>query len=1177
VVPRLQLPSAAALFVLMGGCVGDGAPTLTQSGEHDAFGGFDARVDFDALGPNDVAIGYFEADHRAVTRGVDQRGALVAGTVTLSWLTHAAGSVQITADGEPLALDACTPTGDDACAIAGSVTLSPAETRTYTLRAVGTDGTCGAVPCPERTLTVDVIPPAHVELLLDRPSVTAGVDLPVAYTLTNVASFNIGRVVGEDAPALDPCVPMDDATAGARCVLEPSGDVPLTERGVAVFLDVDRDLRVGATATNGAGDGLGDVALGDVTADVTVPVEVRRFDVSPPRALPGASVKLSWVVAGAEAVAVSAAPARLLGLDSCVGVNVEGTGYCTVQVAADAPIAPIALTLTARQSDERTGSGQASLGVISGPMVDRFEANPAAAVPGQAVLLSWEVYGADAVRLYADGAPVAGIESCTAVGPGGAGSCTVQVAPHAQLGSLALTLEATHTVAGPPDLADLDLDIGPAPEVVEAWVDDDTVITGGAISLHWVTEHAASVVVTEVSGALSNADLLACSGVDELGEGSCEIAVPVALPPGELALSVVARGPTGARSEATLVEVTVNGPPVVTFSASPELLPGEGGEATLSWTAVGADRIFINDDTGSGVRLVDTAEATACDSGANCVPLADAITVDVAVSTVWTLRASNAYGTVSVTARVRLDGAPSIEALSIGGSNLLSGNIITHQAEEGTLAWSLLGIDDGDHVSLERSPLPGRRTSCAAVAPEAWTLADGFPVTDATIDSVTISDLTLIAECFRFSARDTDAPFGQRDTTVFEVRKDPNVVSFTSDTATVAPGQDVTLTWATAFAYEVTVDVTPTGAATAEDLGACSAANGSCSVTIQPGTPLGEVVFSVAAVGDGDVASQPQTTLVDVGVAPTIVGFQATPASAAGPVVPTLSWHTVAGDRLVITEGDLVLLDTSDPALVAAGAQSAGPTPSTRSWHLTVYNVFGQATATTATFIGPSIDTLSVDGSDALDGAVTIVTGPMTVAWTTTNADGEQSLDVGPAPAGGSCAGAAYTTVFTTGDGQSSASHALGTVTDNRCVRLRVSNTATPPQTSVATFLLRERPELAAVSRSPSTIDADDDDVTLTMKVRGATKLAVTATYLTSNGTVLGSRDVCDQGSLSSGQLSGGAGVDTVKCVHHITACNILCLNSGMPAVTARVRYRVVVSDQEGDSASATMSDVHVD
>ena len=173
----------------------------------------------------------------------------------------------------------------------------------------------------------------------------------------------------------------------------------------------------------------------------------------------------------------------------------------------------------------------------------------------------------------------------------------------------------------------------------------------------------------------------------------------------------------------------------------------------------------------------------------------------------------------------------------------------------------------------------------------------------------------------------------------------------------------------------------------------------------------------------------------------------------------------------------------------------------------------------------------------------------------------------------GNCAtaGLAWQTVYeATPAPTASASHALGTVVDNQCVRLVVKNTEEPPQTSTATFLLRELPEVMSFATSPNTIGGSGGTVIVDMGVRGATALTLTAQYRAADGEVLGTRNVCTQGSLNSGTLTGSAETDQVACAHTIQACNLLCLNNGMPAGTKSVRYVLSIGDAEGDAANAT-------
>ncbi|PKN54675.1 MAG: hypothetical protein CVU56_25285 [Deltaproteobacteria bacterium HGW-Deltaproteobacteria-14] len=1118
--------------------------------------------------PGGVAVAWFKSDFAVITRGDDRLGQPVAGTVTLSWRTQGAAAVVLEAAGVPVALDGCVATGAGPCAEAGRITVTPTEPRTFTLRAVGPGGRCGDAACPERSLEIGVKPPAIIGFTVAQPVSPAGADLRVPYTV-DAPTWAIGRLdEGPNGiPQLAPCVPADEATAASPCRIEADGGRPLDEAGVAVFPALDRSVVVAATASNGADDGLGDVHVRDLATPVTVPIEIRRLELTPPQVLPGGTVRVSWEVVGAQSVAVTADPPILTGLATCVGLGADGAGFCTVTVAEDGGLGPVDVTLVARQAEGLVGKATADLAVIAGPTIARFEATPASAAPGQQVTLAWSAYGADAVAL--DAAPAGaleGLDACAELSPDGVGGCTVTVAAGASVAPITATLTATHQTVGPGAEAALTVTLVPAPVVVEALVTDDTVEVGGEVVLSWAADNAVAIGVSEASGVIPAAALAGCGGLDASGLGGCTLTVPASAEPGELTLAVTATGATGAQSQPRAVTVAVGRRPQAALTAAPVVLPEAGGDATLTWSAPGATRAVIATDDGE--IIVDTAAGELCDGGAACAPAGDALTVATTRSTTWTLTASNAFGERLATALARLEGAPHIDALTLDGADALGGPKLALSGTEAIVAWTVGDVQISDALNLERAPLPTPNGSCDAVSAGAWESVAGFPRAGADAGQTTVAGLDATATCLRFTAQDQDATPGQRDLAVFEVYQPPTVTALSSADDTVAVGERITLIWTTSDAYGVTVSVSPVGTVTAQELAGCAAASGSCALQVQAGTPLGEVTFSLVAEGEANALSASATTAVTIGVAPSVASFQVNPASAAAAVDATLSWTTHDGGHLTITEGATELLATSEHGAVAAGSHTVAAVSATRTWRLTVSNPFGEATAQTTTFIGPSIDALSVAGKSALGGEVTVPTGPATVAWSTTSADGDHTLDAGPVPSGGSCATAAFATVFEDDAPQDSGSFGLGVVTNNRCVRLRVANSETPPQTNQATFLLREVPVITAATVSPASLGSGGGVVIVDMKLRGVSALSVTAAYLGSDGGVLGTRDVCDESSLNSGSVSNGAEERAAQCTHGVTPCSFLCLNQGMPAATKRIRYSLTVRDGEGDAAS---------
>ncbi|MFO0746959.1 MAG: hypothetical protein U1F43_15000 [Myxococcota bacterium] len=1128
------------------------------------------QPDGDGTAPGAVGIVSFGSDFGTITRGPDRLGQPIEGSATLAWETENAASIQILVDGVPVSLDGCVPVGGGTCAAAGKLTVKPTHETTFVLRALGPDGECDGA-CPEQSVKVSVAVPAIVDLQSHETIVAAGGEASATYhAMATTWSIGLTTVGPDDTRTFVPCVAASQAGADAPCILPDDGAGNVLAEGDVRIEAIERDSTIAVMATNGADDHLGDIALGDLLLAIRVPVDVRSFTVTPAEVLPGGSVVLAWEVSGAHTVEVTSPSGDVIGLSTCVGLGEDGKGFCTVTIDADAHLGAVVFTLTGEQDTGSTGEARVEIGVIGGPTIGAFDAMPAVVVPGQPMTLTWTAFGADAVSL-AGSLDLVGAEDCTAIDAAGAGTCQVSVAAGTAAGPLTLTLTASHHAVGPPATQELPLLVLDAPAVTAAGLEDDTVLPGARVGLSWKTDHAAFVTVTEDSGAIAPSELASCSAVGGIdGFGSCIFQLPLEVQPGDIHLSVVAVGPTGARSEPETLTLAIGLAPTATFTASPLTLPQGGGDVGLSWTAASAAHVVVVDDGIVPITIVDSDEGTMCDGGQPCTPAAGLITVAAVQSSTYTLRAWNDFGETVKTASVALEGAPVITLLTLGGVDVHDQSVVI-AGTSAELDWSVTELGASDEVRLERAPLPTPDGSCDAVTD--WTLVSGFPLDGAADGNAMVDGLTATAECFRFVAEDKDATPTQRDTSVFKVRKAPSITSLQADDITVQTGDVVTLTWATKAAYGVALTVAPVGAVTSQELAGCTAASGSCAVTIQPGTPLGDVTFVLVARGEEQAKSDASHVAVTVGIGAKLDAFTVTPPSATAAVDVDLAWKSVGGTSLVITTAAGQVFTSQDALAIAAGDHAIAHVTATTTWTLVVANEFGSATGQVTVFIGPSIDALTVNGASGLDGTESIVTGPATVAWTTTSADGSQKLETTKAPANGNCATAnlVWTKVYEAAPAPSaSASASLGVVTDNLCVRLTVANSQTPPQSSSATFLLRELPEVVELSTSPAHIAAAGGTVIIDMGIRGATGLTLTAQYRDASGAVVGTRAVCNQGSLNNGTLTGGAAVDSVSCAHTIAACNLLCLNNGMPAGTKSVRYLLSVGDVEGDAASST-------
>ncbi len=1102
------------------------------------------------LGPSgDVAIEGFSVDFVSITRGPDSRGRMIDGRATLTWTTANAASVEVLVDGVPISLDACVPEGERGCAAGGSLEVRPSAATTFTLRAVGSEGTCPGVACPEASVEVDVRAPVVVTLTASHEAAQPGSDVEVAFEAMNHETFAVGRV-DFTGPAIIRC-----GEIGSRC----EADEELVDGrlvGVARFAAVDRAFAVGVEATNGAADGLGDIAAGDLFVEVGVPVVVAAFVVEPAQALPGSDVVLRWEVAGAQSVSVSA-DEELAGLSTCVGLGEDGRGFCTVTVSGTEAIGPIGLVLLAEQEGGAAGEAQAVLGVIAGPTIGAFSASREVAVPGQGLVLEWTAFGADAVSVVAEPAVIDGLSGCVGIGADGRGSCEVTVANGADLGAVTLRLEASNASVGPAATATSMLQVLAAPTVLGFDVDDVTVEPGTRLVFDWEVAEAETVLFTEASGAIAGGELERCAPTVG-GVGGCQVVVPAGLPVGAtLDFSLRAVGPTGARSAPATLTVTVGRRPEVSLVVSPGLLPEGGGAVTLTWVAPTATQVEIMNDEGTVV----IGDGAGCVAGP-CDAEGDEAMLVVDRPTRFVLTAQNEFGIETATGAVGVEGAPVIDLFEVAGEDALAMAVLVEATA--TVSWSVSNLGATDEVRLERAPKADG--GCDGVPRGSWEAVDGFPrVGEATGQATVAFDGT---GCLRLVGQDLDTEPNQRAVAVVLVYRAPTVGAFVVDDATVKAGDRVVLSWTTAFAERVVVEVEPDGAVTSQELAGCAAATGACEVAIQGGVTPGEVRFELVAVGELGVESDAQEVVVAVGLGPSIGAFTAEPGSVAAATDVTLRWTSERADTLEIRGPDGVVFSTTAAAVMASGSQAVAGVATSTTWTLEVVNAFGVALAQATTFVGPSIDALTVNGGNALDGVEAVVSGPVTVSWATTSADGSHRLEAG-VPANGGCAAATgWAEVYVREAPTASGSHGLGVVTVNRCVRLTVANRATPPQTSVATFLVREMPEVVSLGTSPGTLNGSGT-VIVRMGVRGANALGLTAQYRNAAGEVLGTRNVCTQAGLNSGALTGGAGVDAVECAHAVVACNLLCLNNGMPSGTARIRYFLSVNDTEGDAATA--------
>jgi len=727
------------------------------------------------------------------------------------------------------------------------------------------------------------------------------------------------------------------------------------------------------------------------------------------------------------------------------------------------------------------------------------------------------------------------------------------------------TLAVVATTDAEDDLGDIavgDVEVSVAvmgaPLVATATIEDDTRRPGQDAVLSWTTENATSMQVS-ASPSSSVTGLGACTTVDGTGAGGCTISVVAGAPLGAITLTFVAVH-DGESSPAVTRTLTIGEPPVVAFSATPESLPAEGGAVALTWTAPSAVRVTIVDDAEPPVTHVDTENDTgdaSCTGGA-CDAVGDTFTTDTLLfSSNFTLTASNDFGDRAVIAAVFVTGSPQIDTLTVDGDDATDALAIV-DAASAELAWA---TTDAVSTELERAPYPLEGCAAAAfvVEPTFGGAADGtFALTGLTGE-----------HCVRFGAVGSA---GQKTRRTFKVVRAPEVSSFAALDDTLVHNDSIALSWQTTRALSVSVTAQPAGAVTTSELAACSVVDGSgagsCALTIQPGTPLGDVTFTLVANGpDGALSPEAEAT-VTVGTAPSIGAFTATPTTITGATTVTLAWTSSNAASVTITSpGDVTEFTSSTPGVVANGTHDVVDLAATTTFTLEAESSYGVATAQVTVFNGPSFDTVLVDGDDGADGVASALTGSPNLTWGTTDATSVEVF-AGDVPGSGDCVDADFTSIAT---GGATGSVELTELARDRCLRLVAENDAA--QVSELLVLVEDRPFVTALSAAPGAITrANGGTIVVSLSSTGAPNLSVVADYMNGLGEVLSSQSVCTEATLNSGNPNGDTASDASSCsdTYDGTGCILFCRI--IPAGTTSIRYRLTITDEEGDSATLDTS-----
>ncbi len=347
-------------------------------------------------------------------------------------------------------------------------------------------------------------PPVIATFSATPAAVQPGQGSLLAWTVTGAATLSVDQGVG--------------AVTGSSVTVHPTTPTTYT-----------------LTATNAGGS-----ATDSVTVDVGPAPVISAFTATPANLPAGQTCQLAWTASGADT----------LSLD-------QGVGSVTGASLGVTPASTLTYTLTASNA---YGSSAASVTVTVGvaPLIASFTATPGSVAVGQASTLAWSVSGATSLGLDQGIGAVTG--TSRGVSPGSTTTYTLTATN--PFGST----QATATVV-----------VGTAPLIASFSASPASVSPGQATTLSWSVSGATSLSLDQGIGPVTGTS----RGVT----------------PGATTTYTFTATNAFGSSQATAT-VTVPPPVIQSFTATPASL-GTGQSATLTWDVVGATSLSLDQGIGA--------------------------------------------------------------------------------------------------------------------------------------------------------------------------------------------------------------------------------------------------------------------------------------------------------------------------------------------------------------------------------------------------------------------------------------------------------------------------------------------------------------------------------------------------------------------------------------------------
>lgn len=604
------------------------------------------------------------------------------------------------------------------------VDVTPQETTTYTLTATNAAGSVTRT----KKITV-IVPPVFQSLAATPETIVAGKAVKLSWSAPGAAYFTVTTDVGPDVGnvfANQVTVRPAETTEYTVTAVNTAGTdtrtivVPVVPKGQkpvigtftaspatvgagqevtlswtvsgATTLSISPDVGpvtggsvvVKPTATTSytltAGNPNGSVSR-TVSVTVTAAPVIGAFTAEPAEITAGDAATLSWQVDGAETVTLS-----------------PGFGEVTGSSIQVFPTTTTTYTLAARNvAGEVTRETTVTVNApVPAPEITAFTATPASVTAGQSTTLAWTVNGADTIEIAAN----------VGQSPGVVTGDSVTITPSA---TTIYKLTATNSGGATTRTVQVTVD-DPAPVIGSFVVYPNTITAGESTMLYW-----------DVTGAVSlsiSADVGPSPGVVT---GNSREVTPAAT----TLYTMTATSASGKVTTSVTQVIVAEAPPlpvptIISFGANPSNLV-VGDSTTFSWLVDDADTVSITADKGESPGPV-TGTST---------------TLSPAETTVYTLTATNTYGSVQQTATVTVHEpqAPIIASFTATPAFIQAG-------ATSRLEWSISGAQSVE-ITADAGESPGVVTGTQVPVSPAVTTTYTLSATNAIGTSTAQTVVTL--------------------------------------------------------------------------------------------------------------------------------------------------------------------------------------------------------------------------------------------------------------------------------------------------------------------------------------------------------------------------------------------------------------------------------------------------